>query len=175
MERWVSVVDWEGYYDVSDLGNVRCCPRFVDRDWGAVWWSGDNLKMRKHSNGYSRVQLSRNGESKDFYVHRLVADAFISNLDNRPYVNHINGIKDDNSLSNLEWVTPSQNSQHAYDSGLRQRILINVIDKNNNVIYDSVTVHDLVSLGFQQPAISRCLSGKMKTHKGFKYEIKENV
>lgn len=175
MDTWVPIVGWEGYYDVSDKGYVRCCPRFVDRAWGIVLWRGGNLKMRKHTNGYSRVQLSKDGVSHDLYVHRLVAEAFIRNDESLPYVNHKNGDKSDNNWLNLEWVTPSQNSEHAFETGLNKRILIDVLDCDSNVVYSGFTIKQLVDIGFQQPAISRCLSGKLKTHKGFNYRIKGNV
>ena len=67
---------------------------------------------------YKFVGLIINGRQKRMRVHRMVALAFIDNPDNKPYVNHINGNRSDNNVENLEWVTPSENTQHAVDTGL---------------------------------------------------------
>ena len=67
---------------------------------------------------YKFVGLIINGKQKRMRVHRMVALTFIDNPDNKPYVNHINGNRSDNNVENLEWVTPSENTQHAVDTGL---------------------------------------------------------
>ena len=67
---------------------------------------------------YKFVGLIINGKQKRMRVHRMVALAFIDNPDNKPYVNHINGNRSDNNVENLEWVTPSENTQYAIDTGL---------------------------------------------------------
>ena len=67
---------------------------------------------------YKFVGLIINGKQKRMRVHRMVALTFINNPDNKPYVNHINGNRSDNNVENLEWVTPSENTQHAVDTGL---------------------------------------------------------
>ena len=97
--RWVSVRGFEGFYEVSDSGEVR-------RHCGAV--------LKQHSaNGYRHVTLCRHGKSKSFSVHRLVLEGFISEIPKGMHSNHINSKRDDNRLENLEIVTPWQNSQHS--------------------------------------------------------------
>jgi len=105
-EIWKDVVGYEGYYEVSDMGNVRR--------------KGKNKNLYKyiHRDGYEKVTLSMNCNIKSFTVHRLVACAFIDNPNQKEQVNHINGIKNDNAVSNLEWATRSENSIHAVKTGL---------------------------------------------------------
>jgi hypothetical protein len=76
------------------------------------------LKPFKNRKGYLMVNIKDLQKTKS--VHRLVADAFIPNVDNKPQINHINGIKSDNKVSNLEWVTNEENFNHALANGLRE-------------------------------------------------------
>ena len=78
------------------------------------------IKVQVDKDGYLVVQLCKNSKPKKFKMHRLVAMAFIPNPENKPQVNHINGIKFDNSIENLEWVTQSENMKHAYKLGLQK-------------------------------------------------------
>lgn len=78
------------------------------------------LSPRANKRGYLYVNLCNNGKYKSISIHRLVAQAFIPNTENKPEVNHINGIKTDNRVENLEWVTKSENIQHAFDNNLNK-------------------------------------------------------
>lgn len=106
-EIWKDIKGYEGKYQVSNLGNVKSLERF---DKYNRYVKEKILIPRKHTGGYLRVGLSR----KDFYIHRLVAEAFIPNLKNKKYINHIDGDKTNNNINNLEWCTANENMQHAY-------------------------------------------------------------
>lgn len=80
--------------------------------WGIVYKNGIALKPEVHCKGYLRVDLYNGQERKHMKVHRLVANAFIPNPENKPQINHIDGNKNNNSVTNLEWVTDAENKSH---------------------------------------------------------------
>ncbi|MEC0307361.1 NUMOD4 domain-containing protein [Paenibacillus lautus] len=110
-EEWLPVVDYEGLYEVSNLGRVK---RLSSSDTSRE----KILKPQIQRDGYLRVTLSKKGQKKRMAIHRLVAIAFIPNLENKEQVNHENGDKLDNRLRNLNWATPKENIAHAIAHGL---------------------------------------------------------
>lgn len=117
-EIWLDIKNWEGMYQVSNLGRVRSLDRKVGhaRQPNRIY-KGKILKNVLNSH-YLNVSLSRNCEWGPYNIHRLVAETFIPNPHNKPQVNHKDGNKLNNYVSNLEWVTRSENSQHAVRTGL---------------------------------------------------------
>lgn len=114
MEEFRDIPGWEGYYQVSNLGNVKSLDRL---SWnGKVWHKlkGRVLKSTKDREGYLAVSLTKNNSRKVKRVHQLVAMAFLDHKPNgyKLVVNHINFIRDDNKLENLEVVTQRQNTNH---------------------------------------------------------------
>lgn len=114
-EIWKDIKGYEGLYQVSNLGRVRSLDRTVNyKDKSKALRKGRILKTHQYKCGYSRVVLWNENTYKNKSVHRLVAQAFIPNPDNKPFVNHIDGNKGNSCLNNLEWCDQSENMQHAY-------------------------------------------------------------
>lgn len=119
-EIWKDIEGYEGYYQVSNLGRVKSLERRVPVKNGYFRVKKMAFKKEQRINsGYMIVNLSR-GFIKNHLIHRLVASAFIPNPHNLETVNHINGVKTDNIVSNLEWNSYSQNLSHALATGLRK-------------------------------------------------------
>ena len=108
MEIWKEVPNYEGVYQISNLGRVKSLKLGREKI----------LKPKEHRNGYTQVYLWEEGKSKLFFVHRLIMLAFVGKSDLQ--VNHKNGIKADNRLENLEYCTASENMTHAYSIGLKK-------------------------------------------------------
>lgn len=117
-EVWKDVIDYEGLYQVSNLGHVRSLDHYVAHSYGGVALHRGRLKKVSFDGNYLNVTLSKDGKTRTFRVHRLVAAAFIPNPDACKCVNHIDGNKRNNVVSNLEWCTHRQNTQHAINHGL---------------------------------------------------------
>jgi hypothetical protein len=99
-------------------------------------------KWTKDTNGYIKTQIWINGIPKNVHQHRLLAKYFIENKFNKSQVNHINGIKHDNRIENLEWVTQSENTLHSFANGLQQVTkpnMMSVIDKVSGDLYESIS------------------------------------
>ena len=135
MEIWKNVAGFENEYEISSLGNLRSKERFVKHYKGGLRKYKPSLKnQRLNKNGYKRCNLKINNKRFDFTIHQLVARAFLQSDINRIFVNHKNGIKTDNRVENLEWVTLSENTIHAVKERLIKTKLtdIQVLEISNN-------------------------------------------
>jgi hypothetical protein len=179
-EEWRDIEGYEGMYQVSNLGRVL---------------SLISNKILKNffvgRGGYHRVDLCKDKVRKPYRVHRLVAEAFIPNINNKPQVNHIDGNRINNNVENLEWCTNSENNKHAWESGLREEYreklsermkgnkigessrkrAVLKIDESEEVIG---TFNSLKEAGLEYgenayTTISKCCSGKIDKAYGFRW------
>lgn len=123
VEEWRDIKDYEGLYQISSLGRVKSLQRYVYHETQnhKALRRERILKTRLGERGYFYMSLCKNAKIKTFKVHRLVAFAFHDNPENKPTVNHKNGIKTDNRAINLEWATYSENQIHAFKTGLQKQ------------------------------------------------------
>lgn len=110
MEEFRPVMGYEDLYEVSNTGKVRSLSR------------PQELKPEKSNAGYLRVHLRKGGTGRKYSIHRLVATAFVPNLESKPCVNHLDSNRVNNDASNLEWATHSENSQHMVAQGRESRV-----------------------------------------------------
>lgn len=132
MEKFIKINEWESSYEISSYGRIKCLNYLHHKDKVYI------TNGVKCSNGYFKYELKNNGLKKVFLIHRLVALHFIPNIENKPCVNHINGIKTDNRVENLEWCTFKENNNHAIRTGLIKKGFIpffGINIKNNNRVY----------------------------------------
>jgi hypothetical protein len=150
LEVWVDIQNYENYYQISNFGRVKALSRklrYVKKDGNDFFrLSKEKILNPLNIQGYKRVVLCNNGNKKNFQVHRLVAIHFIDNPENKSHVNHMDCVKDNNNLTNLEWCTPSENTRHAMKNGLLENALKAslvktskiVLDLTNGIFYDSI-------------------------------------
>lgn len=113
-EEWRPIAGYEHLYEVSNRGRVRSIDRYIKNSRGYTRLiKGRTITPTGNGNGYKLVGLSVCGHKKNFYVHRLVAKAFVTNPDNKPEVNHKNYKRDDNFAENLEWCTDKENTKYS--------------------------------------------------------------
>lgn len=159
------VENYEGLYFIDTLGNVVSFPKNKRVDCN----NGYALLKQQIKKGYAVVNLYDNDKKmKTLSVHRLVAKAFIPNPNNLPQVNHINGIKLDNRVENLEWCTKQENTKHAFDNnlgGFRDRALDTIKKINNKHMYSKIELvkNDIVISFNNTEEVSKFLHSTKQT------------
>ena len=172
---WLPLKGYESLYLVSSFGVIASVDKKVGSGRGYI--QKKKIMKSRMIRGYPSVTISKNNIPKIIKIHRAVAETFIDNPLNKDQVNHINGIKTDNNVSNLEWCTASENVKHAFRIGLKYQyvggdhhnsVRINQFDKNGIFIkeWDSISSAARV-IGTSVQNIHSCLSNKTLTSKGF--------
>ena len=163
-EEWKNIEQLNGLYQISSKGNIKHKSKL--------------LKPHKDKNGYLIITLYFNKKFITFKIHRLVAEAFISNPNKLPQVNHIDGNKQNNNIENLEWCTCKENMKHAYTNGLYD-------NRNYSKRYKKIKQYNLsgeyiktwnsikdasIELGIDASSISKACKGKLQTCKNYIWE-----
>lgn len=178
MEVWKKVKGFEGYYEVSNLGRVRSVDRYILK-FGCstpTFYASKVLTPAPDKKGYPTVCLCINSKQSPKKVHRLVVSAFLVPVEGKRQVNHKDGDKANNTVSNLEWSTGSENVQHAHDTGLVNKSYgvenktckgeIEVYNSAGELVAKVAGNEDMKLKGFIPSCVCRVLSGKLKTHRG---------
>lgn len=159
--------DFEENYSISNLGRIK------NNRTQRI------LKLRPNHQGYLKTNISINGKLKTIFPHRLVAEYFIPNPNNFSQVNHIDGCKENNIISNLEWITREGNMQHAWKMGLikssNERVCYQ-FDSKGNLINEFKSITDAanyINKGRKGiVGIIRCCKGQRKSAYGYLWKYK---
>lgn len=118
MEKWKEILGYEGYYEISDKGRVRSIDRYIKKSNGVCQFiRGKWCNLKEDKDGYVVVKLSKDGVTKIYPVHRLVATTFIRNPVDNEEVDHLDCNRKNNEVSNLRWVTHSENVSRIFETG----------------------------------------------------------
>lgn len=177
-EVWKDIDGYEGLYQVSNLGRVKRLARSNGKRY-----LNEMLLKPQNKKGYYQVNLYKNKKMKSYQIHRIVAKKFIDNPYNKKEVNHKNGIKTDNRVKNLEWVTPKENMEHAWRTGLkkpykgpkvngtRTRIKIAQYTLEGNLLKTWNGLREIEKkLGVNYSSIVNCCRGRILSSHGYKWK-----
>lgn len=171
-EIWKDIANFEGLYEVSNLGRIKSLPK----NRGIYFTKEEILKGRVGNGGYLQAILCHSdGTRKSIKFHRIVAETFIENPEDKKTVNHKDGVKTHNGAENLEWNTHGENIRHAFKIGLSNN---NYVKKKVSQIKDNKVIKIWESatdakrkLGVCNCAISRCCKGELKQTGGFQWKF----
>lgn len=181
-EEW-KVIPGFDLYEVSNYGRIKCHDREKRNNHGIILIKEHYLKPQDNGCGYGKVQLKQDGKRQRFYIHRLVASAFIPNPENKPFINHLDNNPMNNHVSNLAWCTQKENVDWMIKQGRNKRtqewldnlhkaqerdykpvIATNVI--SGEVLYFA-SVNSTKEHNFTCSSVVKCCKGERKIHKGY--------
>lgn len=177
METWRPIRGYEGLYEVSNTGKVRSVDRKTPRKDNSVMVNkGRELKLNTTPKGYLRVTITKECKKKNFLVHRLVAEAFVLNLEELEQVNHLDGNKANNDFSNLEWTTNYQNHIHAEYEGLRPPELrsrpVQQLTLDGEVVGNYPSISACAKhMGIKDSRVGDVCHGRRKSAHGYRFKF----
>lgn len=200
--EWRPVVGYEDYLEVSDEGYIRRIPRWVNHRWGSqILLKPKILARYKNNTGYYFTKTEICRKTVHICIHKAVAEAFIPNVQNKPQIDHIDGDKSNNRVTNLRWVTNRENFDYSVEMGLRENSFKALENNRNNPLRiqkmkeaniskgtpnycyteDNILVAEYRSYGEAARAVGTspshvrdCCVGRRKRCKGFVFRLKFN-
>lgn len=177
-EIYKDIIGYEGLYQVSNKGNIKSLNYNKTKK--------EKVLQPLNKEGYYRISLHKNAKAKWYNIHRLVAIAFIPNFENKPEINHINGIRNDNNITNLEWCTRSENTLHSFRVlknppnktmlGMKSilcpnsiKVLQLTLDNKEVKVWNSITEAS-INIEINHRNISACCLGKRPTAGKYKWK-----
>jgi len=177
-EIWKDITNYEGYYQASNFGRIKSVKRYICRGFmNKLRTVPEKIRQASVDNdGYLTIRLHINGIRKNYFVHRLIAETFLENIEKKPQVNHIDGDKKNCHLSNLEWVTQSENIKHSYNvigriasgGAIAYKPIIQK-DMNGNFLNSYKSITDAIKQT-KVNNITACLKGKYSHAGNYKWE-----
>lgn len=178
MEIWQQIKGFENLYKISTYGRIKSLGN--GKSTNSKTKFERILKSNYSSTGYEKIKLFKDGKRYYFSVHRLVAQTFIANDKNKKEVNHKDGNKANNNISNLEWVTSSENQLHAFKNGLQKSRMgkdhvqsksVRQLDLNGNLIRTFESIKQIQrELGFNSFGIIKCCKKEKKYNTAYKFK-----
>ena len=177
-EEWKDVVGFEGLYKVSSMGRMASMNKIVNHWRGSRTIKPTLLSFSVNKQGYYQTNLTKNHQRFYILVHRIVAEAFISNIENKPAIDHIDRNKLNNNVSNLRWCSLSENMHNpntvehcrSINHPERPENYVPVVALINGVLIKQYpSIKDAVKDGFVHCAIVNVCAGRNKTHKGYQW------
>ena len=162
-EVWKDIKGYEGLYQVSNLGNVKSLERVSNNGKGKYVQKERILKAGIRKGGYKAVVLHKDSKGKNFFIHRLVATAFLDNPFNKEYVDHINTNTGDNRVENLRWVSPKENINNEKtlekksEKRGRRIVCVNTGEEFKSIL-EASNKYNVI-----EGSIRNCLKGRQKT------------
>ena len=181
-EVWKDIPDYEGLYQVSNLGRIKSLKRKVHAGRNRIRWQYERIlsNNKTNGNGYKVVSLNKNSRGKNKYIHRLVAESFIPNPNNYKYINHKDENKANNKVDNLEWCTAEYNNTYnnkhirALETRMKKHIgcrKILQLNENEEIIKEYFSISQASKeMKVSNQAISDCLRGIQKHSAGYKWK-----
>lgn len=161
-EIWKDIEDFEGLYQISNFGRVKALSKIVNYIDGRNRYYDEKILKPRMNKGYEGVHLHSSEKSKEVSVHRLVCLAFLPNPENKPCINHKDSDRSNNHISNLEWVTHKENTQHAIKV---KRMHPNAPEINNELR------NEIINLYFNEKMSGKMIAKKFNLKHGMIYNI----
>lgn len=177
IEEWKNIVGYEGLYMVSNLGRIKSLNYHNEH-------REEIMKPNVWNGGYLKIGLYKNGKFKRYFVHRIVAEAFIPNTENKPYIDHINTLRSDNRVENLRWCTRQENmnnpltlvkhKQKMLGNGCNNKPIVQLSTDNSLLgVYKSITSASK-QLGYNNGYIGQCCNGQREKMYGYQWQYVED-